>query len=401
MANTNTRTAQSRTGHRARSSAGMRNETAVFQDYALIMSVLFLVGIGLVLLYSTSSYEAALKYGDSAYYLKRQLVFSVLGTGLMFFISIFPVALFRRLELFIYGFSTLLLLLIIPFGRAANGAKRWLYVGPISIQPAEISKIAIIIITSSLICRIGIKDLGKIKSFAIVIGPAVLQAVLILVITRNLSSAAIVGMIAFGIYFIAVRDYKIVSVIILAVLAAGGGLIYASVSGILGGFRSDRILAWLHPENYAEGTAFQTLQALYAIGSGGFFGKGLGQSVQKLGFIPEAQNDMIFSIVCEELGLFGAIGVMLLFLILIWRFVVVANRAEDLFSGLVVSGVITHVAVQVILNIAVVTNTMPNTGVTLPFISYGGSSIILMLAEIGMVLSVARRGRYEEAVRRK
>ncbi len=402
MATTKHQAAQRGSGQRVRRAAeSQKTERAVFQDYGLIMIVLFLVGIGLVLLYSTSSYEAALKYDDSAYYLKRQLIFSILGTGLMFFVSVFPVSLYRRLEMFIYGFATALLILIIPFGRAANGAKRWLYIGPVSIQPAEISKIAIIIVTASLICRIGTKDLGKLKSFCIVMAPAVLQAAMILLITRNLSSAAIVGMIAFGIYFIAVRDYKIVGLVIVAVIAAGFGLIYASTTGILGGFRSDRILAWLHPENYAEGTAFQTLQALYAIGSGGFFGKGLGQSVQKLGFIPEAQNDMIFSIVCEELGLFGAIGVMLLFLILIWRFVVVAYRAEDLYSGLIVSGVITHVAVQVVLNIAVVTNTMPNTGVTLPFISYGGSSIILMLAEIGMVLSVARRGRYEEAARRK
>ena len=155
-------------------------------------------------------------------------------------------------------------------------------------------------------------------------------------------------------------------------------------------FRSNRILAWLNPEDYATGTGFQTLQSLYAIGSGGIFGKGLGQSIQKLGFLPEAQNDMIFSIICEELGLFGGIAVILLFVILCWRFMVIANNAPDLFGALLVVGVMGHIAIQVILNIAVVTNTIPNTGISLPFISYGGSSVMFLLIEIGMVLSVAR-----------
>ena len=155
-------------------------------------------------------------------------------------------------------------------------------------------------------------------------------------------------------------------------------------------FRGNRILSWLNPEDYATGTGFQTLQSLYAIGSGGIFGKGLGQSIQKLGFLPEAQNDMIFSIICEELGLFGGIAVILLFVLLCWRFMVIANNAPDLFGALLVVGVMGHIAIQVILNIAVVTNTIPNTGISLPFISYGGSSVMFLLIEIGLVLSVAR-----------
>lgn len=156
------------------------------------------------------------------------------------------------------------------------------------------------------------------------------------------------------------------------------------------GFRSERILAWLDPEAYASGKGFQTLQALYAIGSGGILGKGLGQSMQKLGFLPEAQNDMIFSIICEELGLFGAISIILMFLLLIWRFMVIANNASDLFGALLVVGVMGHIAIQVILNIAVVTNTIPNTGISLPFISYGGSAVLFLMIEVGIVLSVAK-----------
>ena len=164
---------------------------------------------------------------------------------------------------------------------------------------------------------------------------------------------------------------------------------------LLGGFRASRILVWLDPEKYASEGGFQVLQGLYAIGSGGLFGKGLGQSVQKLGFVPEAQNDMIFTIICEELGLFGGIAVLLLFAFLIWRFMVVANNADDLFGSLIVVGVMAHIAVQVILNVAVVTKTVPNTGITLPFISYGGTSVLFLLSEIGLVLSVARHTRRE------
>ena len=155
-------------------------------------------------------------------------------------------------------------------------------------------------------------------------------------------------------------------------------------------YRFGRINAWLDPEKYASTTGFQTLQSLYAIGSGDLFGKGLGQSMQKLGFIPEAQNDMIFSIICEELGLFGAIAIIMMFLIMIWRFLIIANNAPDQFGALLVVGVMAHISIQVILNIAVVTNTIPNTGITLPFISYGGSSIVFLLAEIGLALSVSR-----------
>ena len=155
------------------------------------------------------------------------------------------------------------------------------------------------------------------------------------------------------------------------------------------GYRGERIDAWLDPENHDKG--YQTMQSLYAIGSGGIFGKGLGQSMQKLGFIPESHNDMIFSVVCEELGFFGAICVIIMFMFLIWRCVIIADNARDLYGSLIVIGIMTHIAVQVIINLAVVTNTMPNTGVPLPFISYGGSSMVFILIEMGVVLSVSRQ----------
>ena len=161
--------------------------------------------------------------------------------------------------------------------------------------------------------------------------------------------------------------------------------------GILEGYQLERIRVWQNPEAYPQDGGWQVLQGLYAIGSGGLFGRGLGQSIQKLGFIPEAMNDMVFSIICEELGLFGALCVILLFLFMVWRFMVIANNAPDLLGALIVVGVMAHISIQVILNVAVVTNTIPNTGISLPFISYGGTSILFLMAEMGMVLGVSNR----------
>ena len=180
--------------------------------------------------------------------------------------------------------------------------------------------------------------------------------------------------------------------IVPGVLIAATGFLYIMAVP----YRRQRLQIWFHPEQYEKG--YQTLQGLYAIGSGGLFGKGLGESMQKLGFLPEAQNDMIFSIICEELGLFGAVCVILLFMLMIWRFMVIANNAKDLSGALIVVGIMAHIAIQVILNIAVVTNSIPNTGVTLPFISYGGTSVAILLTEMGLALSVSRSIRMERVI---
>ena len=205
---------------------------------------------------------------------------------------------------------------------------------------------------------------------------------------ENLSTAIICAAIVGVIWIVAVPNFwrYLIPMGIIAVVA-GTILVFTQ------SYRLTRFQVWRHPDKLDEG--YQTLQGLYAIGSGGLFGRGLGQSIQKMGFIPEAQNDMIFSIICEELGLFGAIAIILLFVLLIWRFMVIANNAQDMFGALLVVGVMAHISIQVILNIAVVTNTIPNTGITLPFISYGGSSIVFLLAEMGLVLSVSRGIRLE------
>jgi cell division protein FtsW len=212
-------------------------------------------------------------------------------------------------------------------------------------------------------------------------------------ITDNMSSAIIIFGIAVLMLFVASPYYKRFFVMGGVVIALAAGLVFliTQLDNIKGfGFRGARVLAWLNPEDYSSTEGFQVLQSLYAIGSGGIFGKGIGQSMQKLGFLPEMENDMIFSIICEELGLFGGICVIMLFVLLIWRLMVIASNASDLFGALLVVGVLGHIAIQVILNIAVVTNTIPNTGISLPFISYGGSSIMFLLIEMGLALSVGR-----------
>lgn len=372
---------------------GSRKNQESFSDYTLLFIVLFLLAFGLVMLYSTSAYDANLTYNDSTYLFRKQIFSTLAGLVVLFIVSHLPYHIWERFAVIGYGVSVALVLLIIPFGIEANGAKRWLRVFGISLQPAEVAKLAMILFLAYLICKMG-RNIRTMKGFLVVLGAAAPISGLICVITRNLSSAIIIMGIAVVMLFVACPDYKRFIILGLIGIAGVAGIVFLIVkmseSGSVGSFRGERILAWLDPEAYASGKGFQTLQALYAIGSGGILGKGLGQSMQKLGFLPEAQNDMIFSIICEELGLFGAIAVLMMFILLIWRCMIIANNAPDLFGALLVVGVMGHIAIQVILNVAVVTNTIPNTGISLPFISYGGSSVMFLLAEIGIVFSVGR-----------
>lgn len=371
-----------------------KKQAEYFFDYTLLFIVLFLLGFGLIMVYSTSSYEASMSASlnyDEAYYLKHQAAATALGLVAMMVVSRIPYHFWEIFALPGYLVSAVLIALVMtPLGITANGATRWLNLG-VSVQPAEIAKLCMILFLASFICKMG-KGIRSFRGFLLVLMVPVPICIMVWQITDNMSSAIIIFGIAFLMLFVASPEYKRFLLMGAAGIAGAALLVFVIVqmdSSDLS-FRGNRILAWLNPEDYATGTGFQTLQSLYAIGSGGIFGKGLGQSIQKLGFLPEAQNDMIFSIICEELGLFGGIAVILLFVLLCWRFMVIANNATDLFGALLVVGVMGHIAIQVILNIAVVTNTIPNTGISLPFISYGGSSVMFLLIEIGLVLSVAR-----------
>lgn len=361
-------------------------------DYTLLFIVLFLLCFGLVMLYSVSSYEANLKFEDSAYYLKKQLFATCIGLVIMILVSLFNYHIWEKTAVLAYLISVVLIGLVLsPLGFEANGARRWLDLG-VSLQPAEVAKVGMIIFFAHFIAKFG-RAIQSLKSIIITILFALPPAGMILFITDNLSSAIIVMGIVIMMIFVATPNYKEYFLIAAGLIAVAALIVFLVSKGIIPesmSYRFGRINAWLDPEGHASTTGFQTMQSLYAIGSGEYFGKGLGQSMQKLGFIPEAQNDMIFSIICEELGLFGAIAIILLFILMIWRFLVIANNAPDQFGALLVVGVMAHISIQVILNIAVVTNAIPNTGITLPFISYGGSSIVFLLAEIGLCLSVSR-----------
>ena len=373
---------------------GARKNQESFSDYTLLFIVLFLLAFGLVMLYSTSAYDANLTYNDSTYLFRKQIFSTLAGLVVLFIVSHLPYHIWERFAVIGYGVSVALVLLIIPFGIEANGAKRWLRVFGISLQPAEVAKLAMILFLAYLICKMG-RNIRTMKGFLVVLGAAAPISGLIYVITRNLSSAIIIMGIAVVMLFVACPDYKRFIILGLIGIAGVAGIVFLIVkmseSGSVGSFRGERILAWLDPEAYASGKGFQTLQALYAIGSGGILGKGLGQSMQKLGFLPEAQNDMIFSIICEELGLTGAFFLIGIFGLLMWRLMVIALHCRELQGTLLCVGIMSHMAIQVILNIAVVTNTIPNTGITLPFISYGGTSVVFLLGEMGLALSVSRK----------
>ena len=348
-------------------------------DYTLLFMVIFLLGFGMVMLYSTSAYNATLRMGDSAYYLKRQMMAAALGFAGMFVCVKMDYHIFQKLSGLAYIGSLALCVLVIFLGSGKDDSNRWFRIGGLSIQPSEIAKVAVIIFLAAMVSRAP-KQMRNFR-YCIRVIAAILPLFAVVAYT-NLSTAVIIMGIAVIMVFVANPNYKPFFVIAGVMVAAV--VIFINMAT----YRQDRIQAWLDPESTDKG--YQTLQGLYAIGYGGLFGKGLGESVQKLGFVPEAQNDMIFSIICEELGLFGAICVILMFILLLWRFMVIANHAKDMFGSYLVIGIMAHIALQVILNIAVVTNTIPNTGITLPFISYGGTSIAILLTEMGLALSVSK-----------
>jgi len=371
-----------------------KEQTEYNFDYSLLFIVIFLLGFGLIMIYSASSYTAFQDYGDAGHFMKRQLIAIVIGLVFMTVVANIDYHFWERFYVIGWGVSAVSILVVLtPLGIESHNARRWFRIPGIGlqVQPAEIAKLCMILFLAVMVCKMG-KSIRTMKGFFTMMLMPLPIAAEVYFITSNLSSALIIMAISLLMVFVASPDYKKFVIMGLAGIAAVVGVVAIAVnSGGDGNFRFGRIVAWLNPESQAQDKGFQTLQGLYAIGSGGILGKGLGQSMQKLKFLPESQNDMIFSIICEELGLFGAIAVIIMFVMLIWRMMIVANNATDLFGAMLVVGVIGHIAVQAILNIAVVTNTIPNTGISLPFISYGGSSVMFLLIEIGLVLSVARR----------
>ena len=357
-------------------------------DYALLFLTIGIALFGVVMIYSAGYYTAMLR-NNPFRYVKSQLFGLLLGIVGMITVSVFDYQILMQkvfrtkltLVHFLYALAVFLQGIVLVIGVDLNGAKRWINLGFIQFQPSEISKIAAIVFIAYAVYQRR-RDLDQFAGFLRIL--CYLAPLILLILLENLSSAIIVAGITFGMCFVASRKKGYFVVIVLVAVVGLAAFI------LLGeGFRMDRIRMWLDVENYEN--AFQIRQGLYAIASGGLFGKGLGQSMQKLGFIPEAYNDMIFAVICEELGVVGAVLVIIAFLALFWRIVVIACHAPDLFGTMLCVGVMIQLAIQVIINIAVVTNSIPSTGIPLPLISYGGTSAMIIMVEVGLVLGVSRQ----------
>lgn len=353
-------------------------------DWLLVLIVVILLVFGLIMLYSASSYNSQLKFGSSSWYVRRQLIATGLGIVLMFGVAFIPLKVWKKASFFLYiaGVASVILVLT-PIGEEYLGARRWLNLGFINMQPAELLKIAVILVTAAFASKFA-RFMDNWKIYVVGISFTVLSCILTMVITDDLGTTIII--FAMGIVMMLVVSPKIRYILITVAFAAAGvvGIILLKPNKMV------RFEAWRNLEQYSDDIGYQITQALYAIGSGGIFGKGLGKSTQKMGFVPESQNDMIFSIICEELGIIGGILLIVLVVLLIWRMKKVYDNTNDIFGKIVVAGVSTHIAVQTFVNIGVVTNLLPNTGVPLPFISYGGTAVAFLLIEVGMVLAVGR-----------
>lgn len=348
-------------------------------DFPTLFIVLALCLFGLIMVYSASSFVAKRDTGSSNYYLMKQL--RNIGVGLFALIvaSKLNYKLWKILAPYLYVFIGFIVLFTVFMGIASHGSARWLGVGSATFQPSEFAKVIVAMLVAQMCCN-WYQNLYTVKGTIKVLAfPLVLAG---LIAKENLSTGIVCAVIAIVIWFIATpHPWWLIPIMLMGFLAA-------IALTAMEDYRKARITAWRNPMS-EEG--YQVRQSLYAVGSGGFFGRGLGQSLQKNGFIPEAQNDMIFSIICEELGIVGAVGLLIVIAMLIMRLLFIANGAPDRFGALLVSGIMGHIAVQTLINIGVNVNLIPNTGVPLPFISYGGSSMIALLFEIGICLSVSRQ----------
>lgn len=366
-------------------------------DVTFLVIVLVLLSIGLVMMFSASYASAYYYEGNSLHYISRQLPFALLGIVFMLVASKINYHIYRVLALPAYIFSVLLLVLVLFTEETTKGVRRWIYIGSFSFQPSEIAKFAIVILFAHLIISMGP---AKMRTFRYGIVPflGILAPVVFLMIkephlsgTLLICAFAAVMLFIGGIHF---GWFVLGGAVVLTVLAAV--VINPDLLTVFAKYAGTRIEVWLDPTSDPLNAGFQTLQSLYAIGSGGLMGTGIGGSRQKYLYLPEPYNDFIFSIVCEELGFVGATLIICLFGLLVWRGFVIAARCRSRFGALVAAGLTAQVGIQTILNIAVVTNTMPNTGISLPFFSYGGTSLVMLLAEMGIVLAVSRDSTIEK-----
>ena len=353
-------------------------------DFTLMLTTLVLVVIGIIMVFSSSHYYALSKMNDSYHFLKRELIWASLGLGGMFTAMNFDYWKYKKIAKYAYIISIVLLLLVFtPLGVEINYARRWIGVGGQTIMPGEISKIAAILFVASFL---SVKP-EKIKSFKKGILPCLIIIGIyftLIILQPNLSTAVTITLIIGAMMFVAGMRWLHVS------LMGISGIGLVAVMIFLAPYRMKRLTGFLDPFADPQGDGYQVIQSLLALGSGGLFGVGLGKSIQKYLYLPEPQNDFIFAIIGEELGFIGCVVIIVLFLLLIWRGIRIAINAPDLFSCLLASGIIAMVSVQVIINIAVATSSMPVTGIALPFISWGGNSLTIFMTAIGVLLNISR-----------
>lgn len=347
--------------------------------------VAILLAVGLVMLLSASSAQSAFdsRYTDSARYFRKQAVCAVIGLGAMAALSRIRAQVYARLCWWIYAAAVMLLLLVLVTGRSVNGATRWISVGGIQFQPSEIAKFAMIVAIARLSGQFGPRT-EEFRFGVLGFGAALLGLLVPLALEKHLSAIMLMGMVAAAMMFLAGTRMRYL------LMGAAAAVCFVLVYVSLMGYAGDRVSAWLHPEGDPSDTGYQILQSLYAIGSGGIFGLGLGKSVQKYLYLPFQYNDYIFAVICEELGLLGAVGIMALFGALILRGYWIALHAGDRFSSMLAAGLVSLIAIQTALNLCVVTNILPSTGISLPFFSYGGTALAMNLGEMGVILSISR-----------
>lgn len=361
-------------------------------DICFALCVIALLCFGAVMSYSASCIYAEQKYDDSSYFVVRYVLFAVLATALTLpFIAFASPTLWRRMAVVVYVVSLVLLVIVIFAGSDGGGAQRWIDLGPITIQPSEIAKMAVVMMLSLYMSRYesricDLRSNAESFRYGVLYPTLIFGAVCALVaLEKHISGLMIIGMIGICVMYMGGTRGKWIALILFAIALAGCALIFVSE------YARDRVNTWINIDSVDPlGSAWQTLQGLYAIGSGGFFGRGLGQSLQKYGYVSQPQNDFVFTIICEELGSLGALALIALFSLLIIRGFKIAARAPDRFSSLLVFGLTFKIALQTVLNIAVVTNSMPNTGISLPFFSSGGTSLALQIFEMGIILSISR-----------